>query len=316
VQSCTVDAVLPVHSVYRSFAVCLAALAFAGAAEAVVISSGNGTGNTTAPADDFGFENVGVTDTGLSGVYLGSGWVLTANHVGARPITLRGVTYQAVAESGVRLTNASGTPPDLYVYRINGFPNLPPVALATASPAVGESITCSGDGWTRTATLTTWNQFWQQGVPPPVYHGYYAGGGSTPRWGTNLVTTAGNDVTIGNPPDSVTRAFQTLFDENGGTTHEMQAVVGDSGGGCFAKRASTWELVGVMYAILMLPNQPVGPAVYGDSTVAADVAFYRTQIQALTPAPGPVVPGVPAIGAAGLAALLALSARRMRSARI
>jgi hypothetical protein len=42
-----------------------------------------------------------------------------------------------------------------------------------------------------------------------------------------------------------------LFDEAGGTTHELQAVVGDSGGGCFAKRGSTWELVGVMFAILV-----------------------------------------------------------------
>lgn len=52
--------------------VCLGTFA-ASAARAVVIDSGDGTGNTAPPADDFGFENVGVTDTNLSGIYLGDG---------------------------------------------------------------------------------------------------------------------------------------------------------------------------------------------------------------------------------------------------
>jgi hypothetical protein len=57
-------------------------------AHGVVIDSGDGTGNTTPPADDFGFENVG-SASGLSGIYLGGGWVLTANHVGAVGARLR-----------------------------------------------------------------------------------------------------------------------------------------------------------------------------------------------------------------------------------
>jgi hypothetical protein len=146
-----------------------------------------------------------------------------------------------------------------------------------------------------------------------VYHGYHPDGASVRRWGTNLVIAVGNDLTIGDPPDSATRAIEMLFDETGGTAHELQAVVGDSGGGCFAKRGGTWELVGVMFAILGFPNQPVSTAVYGNATIAGDVAFYRTQIEALTPAPGR-----PAIGAAALAGLLALSAlgHCLRAARI
>jgi hypothetical protein len=58
-------AVLPVHFSYRSLAACISAPLIARAAHGVVISSGTGSGNTTAPADDFGFENVGVTDTNL-----------------------------------------------------------------------------------------------------------------------------------------------------------------------------------------------------------------------------------------------------------
>src|SRR5262245_52686197 len=116
----------------------------ASAAQAVVISSGNGTGNSTPPVDDFGFENVVVTDTGLSGVYLGGGWVITAVHVGARPVTVLGATYQPVPGSGAQVPNASPPHPDLMVYRINGFPPLPAPVLASAPLTVGEAVSCEG----------------------------------------------------------------------------------------------------------------------------------------------------------------------------
>ena len=56
----------------------------------MIIASGDGTGNTTAPADDPGFAHVG-NRGGLTGVYLGRRWVLTANHVGEGDIELLGV---------------------------------------------------------------------------------------------------------------------------------------------------------------------------------------------------------------------------------
>jgi hypothetical protein len=51
------------------------------ASRAVLISSDDGTGNTTAPASDPGWSNVGDRG-GLSAVYVGNGWVLSAGHVG------------------------------------------------------------------------------------------------------------------------------------------------------------------------------------------------------------------------------------------
>jgi hypothetical protein len=69
----------------------------------------------------------------------------------------------------------------------------------------------------------------------------------------------------------------------------------------------------VMFAILVFPDQPVNTAVYGNATIAADLAFYRTQIQTLTPAAS--VPGLPAIGVAALAMLFVFAARRARAAR-
>ena len=65
----------------------LLSLWLTGAASAVIIDSSDGTGNTAAPSPDPGWSYVG-TRGGLTAVYLGDGWVLTANHVGAGDVTL------------------------------------------------------------------------------------------------------------------------------------------------------------------------------------------------------------------------------------
>ena len=51
-------------------------------AQSAIIFGGD-TGHTTAPADDPGWNRIGrcgSTISGNSGIYMGSGWVLTANH--------------------------------------------------------------------------------------------------------------------------------------------------------------------------------------------------------------------------------------------
>jgi len=287
------------------------------AATAVVIDTGDGTGNTAPPPDDFGFERVGVTDNGLSGIYLGSSWVLTANHVGSRTITILGQAYDPLPGTGVRLANVSGVGPDLYVYRINGHPPLPPVVLADTGPLLGEEVTCSGNGWNREPSPTTWNANWEESTPPPVYDGFKRGVGRARRWGRNDASAVGQDVDLVNGSGvtvSSTHAFLTEFDDVGGAPDESLAVQGDSGGGCFAKRAGTWELVGVMFAMGTFgdpngepdppPAQPANTAVYGNATYAADVAYYHDQIQDLTPTP---VPGLVGPAAGALVAVLALA---------
>ena len=78
-------------------------LAFAAApAGAVLIASGNGTGNTGPPPDDPGFAHAGVLSNN-SAVYLGDGWVLTANHVSVGSVTLGGVYHAAVPGTTVQL---------------------------------------------------------------------------------------------------------------------------------------------------------------------------------------------------------------------
>ena len=94
---------------------------------AVVITDGDGTGNTTPSEDDPGFANVGILNAG-SGIYIGNRWVMTAAHVGAGTITLNDLPYQHLTEETVRLKNTlSGLTPetDILLMRLEVEPDLP-----------------------------------------------------------------------------------------------------------------------------------------------------------------------------------------------
>src|SRR5687768_7068059 len=86
-------------------------------APAVLIDSGDGTGNTSAPSSDPGWDHVGICD-GLTAVYLGDGWVVTANHVGTCNPAFDSVTYPWLPGSAVRLSNDDATLADLLVFRL------------------------------------------------------------------------------------------------------------------------------------------------------------------------------------------------------
>jgi hypothetical protein len=270
-------------------------------AGAVVIDTGDGTGNTSAPADDPGWDNVGRAG-GLTGVYLGRGWVLTANHVGERDIWLDGVLYPAVPGSKIRFMTDANTAADLAVYRIVGRPDFPEVVLSASPPVAGvDEVTLIGKGWTREPTLTKWTSSWTESPPgPAVYFGFKFGTGGVMRWGANVVEETGVLVTT-------TESLLVTFDESGGVLHESQAVSGDSGGAVFVKRGSTWELAGILFARLLFVGQPSDTAVFGNKSAAADVSFYREQILA---AMNPEIPALPLPALFVLAGALGLSARR------
>ncbi len=114
-------------------------------ASAVLIGSGDGTGNTGAPADDPGWSHVGIRG-GASAVYLGEGWVLSAGHMGPGAVTLGGVSYPAVADSAVPLRNADGSLADLVLFRIEGDPGLARLRIAERGFEGGTSAVLIGHG--------------------------------------------------------------------------------------------------------------------------------------------------------------------------
>lgn len=280
---------------------------------AVIIDTASGTGNTTAPADDPGWANVGSLGIG-TGVYLGSNWVLTANHVGGGNIVLNGGTYAMLAGSGTRLTNG-GEPgkgsADLYLFQLTTTPaGLTGVPIAAASTGSGAAVTMIGSGRNRGA-FTQWSV--NTGTTPYAWTEVSSGGNAagyktlstrTMRWGTNNVSGTGIWL---NTVYGDSKSLTTTFNDFVGNSTEAQAAYGDSGGAVFHKNGSTWELSGLMLTVGGFSGQPdpAANAVFGNVTYAADLSFYRSQIMSIVPEPSALV-----LAAAGVAVLAAVRRRR------
>lgn len=265
-------------------------------ANAVLIGTGTGKGNTTAPANDFGFENVGVFGSG-SAVYLGNGWVLTAAHVydgssgGGTPTQalFDGSFYQAVPNSGVQLKNPVGVAgtqfTDLEMFKLATAPPLPTLTITPTPPTAGWQVVMDGNGRDRTNNqVGYWTPTWQPSSTPTALAGDVWGTMPTLRWGTNVIDLAGATQGV-NGNNEV--SFMTTFDAKG-TTYEAQGTPGDSGGGVFHQDPTTgaWSLAGIMFSTTSLPGQPWGTAVFGNSTWSADLYYYRTQIYQTMAIPG------------------------------
>ena len=254
-------------------------LAAAAPAPAVIIDSGNGQGNVTAPAPDPGWGNVGIENNALSAVYLGNGWVLTANHAGANDVWFGGVLYPWVPGASVRLSNPDTTLADLVLFKLaDPFPALPALSIRTTSPPEGTSLILIGHGRNRVEDSDTWVN---PSPPPPLFSGYAWDLGSARRWGTNYVENVNAD--FWEPFFDGTQLFGSEFEHTGGghSTHEAQAAVGDSGGAVFTGTT----LAGIMIGIISYTGQPAETAVFGNNTLAADLSVYRTEIDYWMPEP-------------------------------
>ncbi|MBI2825641.1 MAG: PEP-CTERM sorting domain-containing protein [Planctomycetia bacterium] len=269
------------------FLPCLGMLLLASPAAAVIITAGDGTGNTIAPPDDPGFANVGMRGSGTV-VYLGNKWVLTANHLGLGPVQFGQTVYNPVSGSSRLLTNPPGNGftanTDLLLYKIDGTPNLPSLSINGAAPAVNWQVTMIGRGRDRNGSEAFFTPNWMPASPPGTYAGYIWSGSNSLRWGTNVISQVG--IPQGIQTNSET-AFVTRFD-SGATPYEAQGAPGDSGGPVFHKDLVTgrWELTGLIFAVTNYPTQPWGTSIFGNTTYAADLSIYRNQILQYVAFPG------------------------------
>jgi hypothetical protein len=257
-------------------------------APAVIIEGGDGTGNTTAPTDDPGWSNVGVLN-GDSCVYLGNGWVISASHVGLGSVTFGSSSYAAIGSSYTRLYDPSNPSQaaDLIMFQLQTTPTgLSGLTVSSTEPTAGAQIDAIGNGLNRATNETFWDGDWNvvSGSVLGGYAGYYWGSGATKRWGTN--TLAGRaSVDDGS---GITESLKTTF-SSGGSDNEMQAAAGDSGGGVFYKRGSSWELAGIMLAVDFYSGQPGDTAVFGNSTYSADLSVYSGEIAQVMSVPEPSI---------------------------
>lgn len=273
-------------------------------APAVIISSGSG--NTTAPLapNDPGWTNVAWSQNGASAVYLGGGWMITAGHVGAAPISFTGdplsgpgPVYSVVPGTAVTLTN-NGAPSqsaftDLVVFQINGDPGLPSLNISPATPPALSQVTLIGTGRDRMAPLTIWDvdtttMPWTWTSPNtnpllPDASGFQWDATRSKRWGTNNINAPSGFEFDG---FADVRGFRTTFNSDELRPNEAQGATGDSGSGVFYNNGGNWELSGITLAIAVFSGQPGSTAVYGNDTFIADLSFYRNQILTIIPEPG------------------------------
>ena len=278
------------RSQWRPLAAGLCALLFwVAPTDAVLIEDGDGSGNTSNPSF-FGWQYVGEVN-GLSGTYLGDGWVITANHVGPGDFTLDGTPYPWIQGSEVRLRTNGSTLSDLVMFAVWPHPPLAPLTIRTSPPPIGELLVMIGCGRDRGAD-TTWASLSGWDWAPT----------SSKRWGTNFVEELTTGLILG------TVSFYTSFDPHP-VFPEAQATAGDSGGAVFTLGATSTELAGIIYAVGPTPGQPPNTALFTNLTFIARLDFYLDEINDVIAMPEPTRALPWGIG------LLALLARRRRRSR-
>jgi len=233
-------------------------------AAAIILAATDENGNTRAPADDFGFAHVAAGRE--SAVYLGDGWMISANHVPLGPVTLQGERYPVLTDSRVRLRHpGSHHWADLAMFRLSARPDLPPLPIRSDPPEVGQLVVLAGNGYGRDTPSTL-----------PEVPGWSWNDEKALRWGTNTVENVG--LVIGVERGNTTLAFDTRFSRSEGTRHEAQVALGDSGGGAFIKQGDRWELAGVLFAADQSLGHEQRTTTFGDLSYVADLSRYRAQI--------------------------------------
>jgi len=273
------------------------AAALPGAAGAVLIARGDGEGNTDLPDPDPGVANVGRRFRGgRSAVYLGDRWVLTARHVGEGDLLFGRDRFRAIPGSQIDFYNPDGSAVDLVLFQLETAPDLPPLRISREAPRPGTPVWLAGYGFSRGRALE-----WRRSPADPPIGGWRWRGRTLRRWGTNLVEGVGESIVIG---DTRTRAIATLFTDPfdpWATESEASAAVGDSGGALFVQTERGFELAGILFAVTNHEDQPARTTLFGNLTLAVDLAYYRDQIVEITRAPpiGPVpAPGRPPLARA------------------
>ncbi|MBW2267403.1 MAG: trypsin-like peptidase domain-containing protein [Deltaproteobacteria bacterium] len=234
------------------------------------------------PPDDPGWRNVGRRGA-TSAIYLGKGWVLTARHAAAGAVEFDGQTFLPVEASVHWISSPTGgLKADLLLFQVTPEPDLPALDLRRQPLHPDGETVMIGYGLGR-------------GDPALSGPGFRFDGRGVKRWGSNRIAASG--VQVRGPKQTLTQCFSMVFSA-GGSAHEAQATVGDSGGAVFLRGPKRWQLAGVLLSISGRPGQSSGEALFGNTTHAADIGAYAPEILAVLegrfspPTPQPAARGV------------------------
>ncbi len=298
----------------------------------VIDSAGNNIGN-----------NVG-TFNSASGIYIGNGWMLTADHVGpGDPTFQNGVgTYDYDGTNEVRLTTPGQGAADMILFHLSSDPPLPNMDLSSTSGATlaanNTSVIMYGHGQSISSSTyydTSTNPWTATSTPTPEAGYVLPGTGAAEvfRSGVNFVRTTALVSEIYGTNQCIVTYFNPNYTNAAGTHAMSQASLGDSGSAIFAQTSGGgYQLVGMTFAIGDDQNDDATnlppaytSAVYsvndedGDgettadsTTYAADISVYLSQIEAVTGVPEPSPLWLSGVGAA---ACLGIRFRPVRARR-
>lgn len=229
-------------------------------------------------------------DPDASGVYLGNGYILTANHVTGSRYFIQNTEYFVDNTFGnggsVQITNSQNQGLDLKVVKILSPPGLSGIEMMTNGSSV----------------LSTYSLFIGFGVGKgtpqpgdPSTQGWTWGGSTTAdqRWGRNA-TLSSTATFNGNPNVYLVTVFHPgLFTSPASYNNDVySATVGDSGGGLFQLDNGVWKLAGIATNVSV-----VGSSYYDrdlstfgyqpDATYYVSMPATYNRILAVIPEPAP-----------------------------
>ena len=237
---------MPLPSKRLAFFLAAALLCAPSARALIIYGTGptdvDNTRNTTAPASGAPWANVVQIGTNnASGVYLGNGYVLTANHVGlVGSILINGISYTIDGSFTPLQISEAPDYVDLKLFKIIGLPPLPVVqSLPLNFSATDLNVNCTIIGWGLGKGTVITNQGWNWGDNTT----------RAERWGTNKTLSSATAVTPVAGYSYIYEALETNFNRSlGADTSEISS--GDSGSGLFQQFGGVWKLSGITTTVL------------------------------------------------------------------
>lgn len=294
---------------------CFLALCAPVFAQAIINFGLTNSDNLTSPGGGLPFDSVAQVEnndgTSLSGsaVYLGNGYMLTANHVSMRSFVTfdNGSTYIARDLSYTPQQVAPNV--DMKIFRLAQDPGVTPVNLLETGSELASVVTLVGGGVGRDPSTPVDSDVVPWGNSGPT---------AAKRWGENVLEPL--VVNLGYQSGSYEALFTVAGSSNPGTVQtgvgdtEAGATLFDSGSALFQNIVGQWFLIGLTTSVSTNGSTTFDEDTFavvnntliidgGDLTFYARVSSYADNINAI------IIPE-PAHSAAVLGLLLAVVWRR------
>lgn len=266
----------------------MSSLIVASESHAIILHGEDNSANQTDPGNGAPWNyvahlgNLSGTGVGSSAVYLGWGWMLTADHVAQRSSVSfdGGVTSLAVDASSWQQVAEDV---DLKVFRLSDDPELAPLMLY-------EDAQESAD-LNQGSTLVGWGVGRDPNESDPGDDVVPWGDNSTreKRWGFNDTDASTTTFEL---DGRSTDALRTFLDNDAGP-NQAAATMHDSGGAMFQELNGEWYLSGISIGVSQGDQSTFGTAGIGGGPLAhsgdenyfARMATYSDDINAIIPEP-------------------------------